>query len=151
MINVNEMTIVELLAFEEGYSSVIYLCSEGYPTIGIGTRIGNKGVNIDDFSLEINLEVAKIWLKRDIKPVSFVNTLWAGTPRYIIIQSMIYQMGFMGFGKFRNTIKHLNNEEWELAADEMLDSKWARGQTANRALRHSQVIRSGSFEGIYQC
>ena len=43
------MNISKMLEIEEGYRSEPYLCSEGYPTVGIGWRIGDKGQTLDDF------------------------------------------------------------------------------------------------------
>ncbi len=39
----------------------------------------------------------------------------------------------------------LENGQYDLAATEMLDSRWAR-QTPARAERHAEVMRSSTFE-----
>jgi len=43
-----------------------------------------------------------------------------------VIISMVYQMGFEGFNNFKNTIAYIKAGDFEKAAIEMLDSKWAR-------------------------
>ena len=53
---------------------------------------------------------------------------------------MCYQMGITGFSKFKKTIEHLKCEEWELAASEMLISRWQK-QTPNRAKALSDKLR----------
>ena len=35
--------ITSLLQYEEGFREKPYVCSEGYPTVGTGIRIGPKG------------------------------------------------------------------------------------------------------------
>lgn len=142
------MNIRELLKIEEGYSSTPYLCSEGYPTIGIGTRIGPKGANIDQYEIEVDLDTAYRWLSRDLIVNGFsiegrfnLNTT---EPRCVIITSMIYQLGINGFSKFKKTIQLMGSGLWEKASVEMIDSRWAK-QCSNRAKRHSDVIYSNDW------
>ena len=49
-------------------------------------------------------------------------------------------MGVSGFSKFKNAIKHLENKDFENAAIEMLDSRWAK-QTPNRAKKLSDIVK----------
>ncbi len=51
--------ITQLLTYEEGYRKLPYLCSEGYPTIGIGKRIGSKGASLDSYRFTLPLTVAQ--------------------------------------------------------------------------------------------
>ena len=53
---------------------------------------------------------------------------------------MSYQMGVNGVSKFRKMITNMKDENWSKAADEMLDSLWAR-QTSNRANRLAAIVR----------
>lgn len=142
------MIIEELLVLEEDYSSIPYLCSEKYPTIGIGTRIGPKGAGIEQYEIQIDLETAYKWLGRDLDigrySIADNFDLYPCDPRYIIIQSMIYQLGLTGFSKFKKTINLMGRGLWGGAAIEMLDSKWA-DQCFNRAKRHSDVIYSNDW------
>lgn len=146
------MDIVDLLLIEEDYSAVPYLCSERYPTIGIGTRIGPQGADINLYQMRINTGIARMMLSQDLKldsyDISKEFNLNFFEPRYVIIQSMIYQLGLTGFLGFKKTIKLMKAGEWNQAAFEMLDSKWRR-QTENRAYRHAYVIRYDNF-GSYE-
>ena len=54
---------------------------------------------------------------------------------------MVFQLGMTGVSKFVNCLKAIKEEDWATAADEMLDSKWAK-QTPSRAEQLSSVIRS---------
>jgi lysozyme len=54
---------------------------------------------------------------------------------------MCYQLGLSGFSKFKKTIYYLETQQYDEAADEMLDSLWAK-QTPNRAKELSNIIRS---------
>ena len=56
--------------------------------------------------------------------------------------NMVFNLGQGGFMKFRNTIKHISNEEFDDAADGMLDSLWAR-QVKGRAVELAEMMRTG--------
>ena len=58
-----------------------------------------------------------------------------------IVTEMVYQMGYEGVSKFKETLRLINNENYYAASDEMLDSNWAH-QTPERALRLSKIMRN---------
>ncbi len=60
-----------------------------------------------------------------------------------VVLNMCYQLGVTGVSKFRKAISALQDGEWQEAADEMLDSLWAR-QTPNRAEELSNIVRNQS-------
>ena len=155
--------IAKILDFEEGFSPVPYLCSEGYVTIGLGTKLhSEKDQDPSKFLLVINRETAYVWLKREVKDVedrilrgSHAET-YKMQPRPVqhIILSMGYQLGYSGLFKFKNMWKKLDAHDYDGAADEALDSKWYT-QTPQRAFRHAGVIRvrnmspyAGLIEGV---
>ena len=59
--------------------------------------------------------------------------------------NMAYQLGPTSFSKFKRTIKLFKNKDYEGASIEMLDSKWAREDTPERAKELSE--RLASVEG----
>lgn len=146
------MNIEKLLMIEEGFRAKPYYCSEGYPTIGVGTKIGKKGVPLDSFTFTVNEITAKMMLIDELdrimerlESLSWYNSL--SENRQIIIESMCYQMGVAGVLKFRNMIRAIEAGDFRYAAVEMLNSRWAR-QTEGRALRHADVMELGHF-GTY--
>ena len=50
-----------------------------------------------------------------------------------VVTEMVFQLGYNGTSKFKKTLKHINNGEYNLASKEMLNSKWAK-QTKERAV-----------------
>ena len=58
-----------------------------------------------------------------------------------IVTEMVYQMGYNGVSKFKETLRLINNENYYEASDEMLDSNWAH-QTPERALKLSKILRN---------
>ena len=129
------MSVVEKIANEEGYKPDLYYCTEGYPSIGYG-------FNIDQ--VRMPREVADLWLRMiidDLK-VEFLKYPWFTKlvyPRQIVILDMAYQMGVSGVLKFKGMIAALSVHDYEKAAVELMDSKYAR-QTPNRAKRNRDII-----------
>lgn len=148
------MNIYELLKYEEGYRAEPYLCSEGYVTVGIGTKLHlDKGLDPARFCFTVSETVAYEWLRLELSSQSFslskqpsYSSLSAG--RRAIIQSMAYQMGIKGLFNFKKMWKALEEGDYHEASIEMLDSKWAK-QTPERAARHSTVMADGSTVGVY--
>jgi lysozyme len=149
------LTTVKLLEIEERYRNKVYYCSEGYPTWLIGKKVGKKGQPLSDFAmLDAPISVAYAWLDYDLQTIikqcqSFAWFSRLNQARKDIVISMCYQLGFDGFCKFKQTIKHIENGSFALAAQEMLDSKWAK-QTPERAHRHSKVMSVGDWDAVEQ-
>ena len=143
--------ITSLLQYEEGFREKPYLCSEGYPTVGTGIRIGPKGAALSNYQFTVPREVDAVWLQyklnecmRDMlsneRISKAINVL--DEARTAVLVSMAYQMGVAGLAQFKNTLYLVETKQFEEAAKAMLDSKWAR-QTPNRARRHAEQMRSG--------
>ncbi|MDZ4242178.1 MAG: glycoside hydrolase family protein, partial [Candidatus Omnitrophota bacterium] len=62
--------------------------------------------------------------------------------RQEVIVSMAFNLGIAGLMRFRKMLAALDDGEYGLAADEMLDSRWA-DQVGRRAQRLARQMRSG--------
>lgn len=145
--------IYKMMDFEEGWESRPYLCSEDYPTVGFGFKLGPKGAPIEQYDFELPRNVGESWLssilRKNFKTMQDHNQIGpamygCGTVRAAVLQSMAYQMGVDGLGKFINTLSAIKAGHWELAKAGMLDSKWAR-QTPERAQRHAEQMLTGKW------
>jgi lysozyme len=56
--------------------------------------------------------------------------------------NMCFNLGITGLCGFKNTLGMIQRKEYSKAADNMLQSKWAR-QVGKRANRLSEMIRKG--------
>lgn len=124
---------------EEGVRSVLYSDSEGVPTIGIGhnlrTPISQKAID---------------QIYADDVDVAFTHTrgLFYGywetfsLTRQVALISMCFQLGLGGLQDFRDMIRAIQAGDWERAAAEALDSKWAK-QTPGRAQRIAHMLLTG--------
>ena len=142
------MLLVQIIKREEGFRKKPYLCSEGYVTVGFGTKLHvSKGLNPSDFPVEFTEEIAIQFLNEEvIKIEASFNRLSIGNTyrkqnleRRAVLVSMAYQMGVNGLVKFRKMWKALEVGDYIEAHDQALDSRWAK-QTSARANRHAQVL-----------
>ena len=62
--------------------------------------------------------------------------------RYNALVDMMFNLGKPRFLTFKKMIKAVECGDFDTAANEMLDSKWAR-QTKSRAIELSNLIREG--------
>lgn len=159
--------IFDLLAEEEGWRDKPYIDSEGYPTVGFGFLLGPKGAPLSNYTFTLPRTAGEVWmrcilddmvLKIETKPAykqiaqalqklrAFAPTGTSdyGDPRICVLLSMCYQMGLDGVAKFVNTLDYMAQGQFTKAAVNMLASKWAT-QTPNRAKRHAEQMRSGTW------
>lgn len=133
--------VKKALERDEGRIPYAYQDSEGYWTIGVGHLIdkrlgGRLPEHIIDALLEYDVERA----------VAEAETFWwfegLSDARKAVVVNMMFNLGLRKFKGFRRMIAALEREDYEAAADEMLDSKWAR-QVGQRAVRLAQQMRAG--------
>ncbi|WP_274882433.1 glycoside hydrolase family protein [Vibrio harveyi] len=143
----------KLLEFEEGFKSKPYYCTEGYPTVGIGWRIGPKGAPLELYEIELDIEQARVILARKVQKQlkKLERHDWfnkQNESRKAVIVSMAFQMGIRGLFGFKNMITALSNNNYRKASLEAIDSRWYR-QTPNRAARHASVLEHGDIYLAY--
>ena len=150
--------IISLLKREEGYSAKPYYCSEGYPTIAHGQRIGPKGAPLNLYEFTVSKSLAAVWLAEKVKETladmdkyTAIREAMAACndARKAILISMAYQMGADGLSKFTNTLKAISEKRWSDAKSGMMNSAWAK-QTPNRANRHAIQMLNGSWYPDYK-
>ena len=129
--------LIERLKVNEGFRSKVYKCTEGFDTIGYGFAIKDLELTKEEASLLLANRVAQ-------KHLYLIDKLdwYRGMPPEIqgVVLEMVYQLGFSGFCKFKKAIANMKDRNWKGAADEMLDSLWAK-QTPNRAKQLAEIVR----------
>ena len=131
-------SLLEKIKHHEGFVEHVYDDSLGIPTIGYGFAI--KDLILDEDIAEDILMRKLEKLKRNAN----ARFQWLeDMPQEVqaVILNMCYQLGVTGVSKFRKAISALQEGDWDEAANEMLDSLWAR-QTPNRATELSDIVRN---------
>jgi lysozyme len=121
-----------------------YVDSEGKLTIGFGRNLADNGISRAEAYgfLRSDVEGAFAAVIRVFGENAFGRLTDA---RKIVLINMMYNLGSSRFSKFVNMIDAVRREQWELAADEMLDSKWA-GQVKSRAEALAMMMRTGEVD-----
>jgi lysozyme len=128
----------------EGYRNTVYSDSLGFATIGYGHLIvkGDPYKEGVEYSREeLDQEFDKDFSNAVVGAERLLGNSDINFTAKCVIIEMVFQLGMTGVSKFVNCLKAIKEEDWATAADEMLDSKWAK-QTPSRAEQLSSVIRS---------
>lgn len=123
----------------EGYRKHVYLCSTRHATFGYGFNI-DAGIDEDIAEILLEAQMTKIYARL----IAYRWFYELDEVRRCVIVEMVYNIGWTGFHKFVKTIDHIKNHDYQLAAKEMLNSKWAR-QVPNRARKLSKQFETGNW------
>ena len=130
--------LLEKIKEHEGFVPHVYKCTEGFDTIAYGFAI--KDLEIPEHIAE---ELLIIKLEKLQKNANARFKWLEDMPQEVqeVVLNMCYQLGVTGVSKFRKAISALQEGDWDEAANEMLDSLWAR-QTSKRAKELSDIVRN---------
>ena len=170
------MKIIKQVKIHEGFSGIPYLCTNNCITIGYGRNLdsnpfsreeiifitdGSCFVNDEDDDViwyrdyEVNPlteKEASYLLQNDLTRVSYELSKKIecfhklSDCRKAVLINMGFQMGIKGLMNFKQTLYHIRWGEFENASKEMLDSKWFREDSPNRALELSEQMRTGKWK-----
>lgn len=102
----------EMATIEKHFSKLKVTIGAGFTYLNEESTKAVLGVLVKDIFNGLNSKY--VWFKK-------ISLL-----RQAVVINMVYQMGFEGFDNFKNTRAYIQAGEFEKAAIEMLDSKWAR-------------------------
>jgi lysozyme len=134
----NEL-VVPHLQREEGFSNHLYLDNLGFWTIGYGRMLDplkGGGISHEEAEFLLTNDINRTKTALDAK-IGWWREL--SKARKAILVSMAFQMGIYGLMQFKNMLNALQRFNYEEAALEMLDSRWAE-QTPARAKRLAKAM-----------
>lgn len=134
---------------DEGIRLRVYKCTAGHLTIGVGHKLTEREV-LQGLS-EISLEQAGYLLHMDIGIALNGCASIFGRDRFDsftearqrALVNMCFQLGALGLSKFKRMIAAIMRNDWAIAYDEALDSKWARLDSPSRARRVAAMFMEG--------
>ena len=131
----------QLVRDEGGYQAFVYNDSVGIPTIGVGRNVSKSGpgLTIYEMDLMLNNDIAKYTIEV-LKAIPIASTI--DVVRLEVLVNMAFNLGIAGLLKFPKFLAALKAANYDLAAAEMLNSKWAQ-QVGGRATRLSQQMILG--------
>lgn len=122
----------------EGLRLTPYEDSEGIMTVCYGRNL--RDVPFTQEEADFMFETDFLKAQNGAKKFPLYETL--NGPRRGVVIEMVFQMGRAGVANFHRFWLAVGAQEWDLAATEMLDSKWHE-QTPERAEELSEVFRNG--------
>ena len=131
------MSLIDNIKESEGFRSTVYKCTAGHDTIGYGFAIKDLHLTKDDCDMILERKIAELKIRVNNK-----FPFLADLPEVVqdVVIECCYQLGVSGFSNFKKTIEYLMQKDFENAAIEMLDSRWAK-QTPNRAKKLSDIVK----------
>jgi lysozyme len=135
--------MMDFIKRDEGYRESVYMDSVGVPTLGWGHALHESSF--------VPKEVCEIFFEHDFKRAEYqlqrlidkyqvpLNSI-----RKFVILNMIFNLGSAGVEKFKKMWQALQQTppDYEEAARQMLDSKWA-GQVGKRATYLAGLMERG--------
>lgn len=134
--------LIRELRSDEGEVLHAYEDHLGYITIGVGRLIDKRkggGISKKESAYLLQNDIEK--KAREL----FSRAPWITSlddVRQRALLNMAFQLGVDGLLGFKNTLRLIDEGKYEEAADNALQSKWAR-QTPNRAKVVTEMIRTG--------
>lgn len=153
----NEDVIKKWIERWEGRRQQVYLDSADHPTIGVGFNLDRsdapqkiKALGLDYSAVregQVTLNDAQIDqlfdadVDRAIADASRIvsNFKTISENKQKVVVDMVFNLGAAGFSGFHNTIKAIENENWQTAAQEMRNSRWY-DQVGKRAVADVEVM-----------
>ncbi len=133
---------------DEGCVYEIYLDHLGYPTFGIGHLVTKHDEEYGwSVGTDVDVERVREVFEEDVQTVLsdckklYHNFYDLPEEVQLIIANMMFNMGYTRLSKFKNMKLSVDARNWDVAADEMVDSKWYY-QVPNRAERLVERMRN---------
>ena len=135
----NRVQLIEELKRDEGVVLTLYKCSAGKNTIGVGRNVDARGITEDesDYLLGNDIDLCVDELEN--------NFTWyknLSDARQRVLVNMCFNLGLTRLLGCKKFLAALEAEDWDRAAEEMLDSKWAV-QVGPRSTRLRDLLLEG--------
>tara|TARA_E500000318_G_C3519632_1_gene195805 strand:+ start:578 stop:1015 length:438 start_codon:yes stop_codon:yes gene_type:complete len=133
----------ERIKIHEGFCDTVYKDTLGKRTIGYGHLCTDNEEWKDGkaYTIEYLNDVFEGDFNEAVRQTEqLIGNLVLHKEANEIIIEMVFQLGMSGVSKFKKMWAALKDQNYTEAANQMLDSKWAK-QTPNRAKDLSEIMR----------
>ncbi|MBQ4852174.1 glycoside hydrolase family protein [Pseudoalteromonas sp. MMG012] len=127
------------LICHEGLVCKPYKCTAGKLTIGVGRNLQERGITEQEAEYLLDNDITMV-LGQVSNQLPVFNQL--SEVRKLVLLNMAFNLGIQGLKRFKKMLAALCVEEFNLAAQEMLDSKWAE-QVGYRAKELADMMAKG--------
>ena len=153
---------LNMLVSHEGLRLEVYQDTLGVNTIGVGRNLDDRGITKDEldwmdyptiehvYSDGISEADAMYLAQNDVQIVE--EELLAAHPcvenldavRQLVLVDMAFNLGVPRLCKFKKMWNAIHEQKYDIAAKEMLDSRWAN-QVKSRAVKLANARHNGEF------
>ena len=126
----------EMLIVHEGMRQEIYYDTVGVPTIAVGRNLQDVGVSYDEALYLLDNDVKRVLADLD-RSLPWWRTL--SDNRQLVLANLCFNLGIVRLLLFKKALAAMQAGEFDLAAAELLNSKWA-GQVGSRATTLAGII-----------
>ena len=135
--------LVAQLKRHEGVKSHAYKCTANMITVGVGRNIDeNGGIGLSDDEINYLLENDIKRCKQELIALSWFTDL--DSVRQDALVNLCFNLGLTRLMGFNNAMAAMAEGDYERAADEFYDSRWAK-QVKSRADEVCEMIRTGRY------
>ena len=132
--------IADALKAEEGFVAHCYICTAGAHTVGYGRNIDADG------GIGISEEEADLLLRNDIDRTIEECRRWSwfdelDPVRQSVVVQLCFQLGWPRLSGFNRMLTALSKQDYETAAAELLDSRFAQQVPARAARLAEKMVR----------
>lgn len=131
----------EMLIRHEGLRLKPYRDTVGKLTIGVGRNLDDVGITREEALILLDNDIAKV--RREVNR-AFPWFAQLNPVRKNVVLNMVFNIGLPRFRQFKKTIAAIKAKDWEEAASQMLDSRWAR-QVGRRARELAAMMKTGKY------
>ncbi|KZN30044.1 hypothetical protein N480_03610 [Pseudoalteromonas luteoviolacea S2607] len=124
----------------EGYEHKVYVCPGGYQSIGVGRNLENRGLTDEEIHYLLNNDIAYFTAQVE----KHIDTSKCNPARKAVLINMAFNLGIHGLLAFKKTIAAVERGNWDKAAIEMFDSRWAV-QVGERANQLTEQMKTGEW------
>ena len=135
------MSVERLIRLNEGLRLKPYRDSVSKLTIGVGRNLDDVGISEGEAEVLLQNDIARS--RRELDNIA----PWASAldeVRYGVLLDMCFNLGASGLAKFKRFLSAMKNEDWNIAAVELRNSKWWY-QVGNRGPRLEKMVLTGHW------
>jgi len=135
--------LVDMIKEHEGLRLKPYRCTANKLSIGYGRNLEDRGITTDEAEYMLRSDIQLCY--QELNCFSWFSDL--NQARQYALVDLCFNMGLPGLLTFRKALAAMSEGLYEKAADEFLDSKWAREDVGKqRSTRITEMIRTGKTE-----
>ncbi len=135
--------LIEQLKRHEGVRTHAYQCTANMTTVGVGRNIdedGGLGLSIDEIEFLLENDIRRC--KQELITLPWFSQI--DSVRQDALINMCFNLGMTRLLGFKNALTAMSVGDYDTAADEFMDSRWAK-QVGYRAEEVCTMIRTGNY------